>query len=179
MRHRGPNIPFDPERKVRTREHVIADLSYNYLERKVLGRGHWLDAPRNDYGIDATMFHHNERGEIENGEVRFQLKATDAAKPSREGNWIPLRVDAKDLRYWCLEVFPVIIVLYEASKDRAWWLHIQDYLDRNPKIMASDADKTTLRIPTSNKLTARSIDRFRELSLESVAQFTEYFRKRP
>ncbi len=75
MRYRGQQLPYEPERKLRTREHVIADLSYNFLERKVLQRGHWLDAPRNDYGIDATMFHHNVRGKVENGEVRFQLKA--------------------------------------------------------------------------------------------------------
>lgn len=39
MRYRGKNQPFDPKRKIRTREHVIADLSYNYLERFVLSRG--------------------------------------------------------------------------------------------------------------------------------------------
>ena len=55
MRYRGQQMPYDPQRKVRTREHVTADLSYNFLEWKVLQRGHWLDAPRNDYGIDATM----------------------------------------------------------------------------------------------------------------------------
>ncbi len=43
-------------------------VASNYLERKVLQRGHWIDAPRNDYGIDATMFHHNENGEFENDE---------------------------------------------------------------------------------------------------------------
>ena len=77
MRHRGQQLPYDPKRKVRTPEHVVADLSYNFLERKVLERGHWLDAPRNDYGIDATMFHHNERGEVENGEVRFQTQGNE------------------------------------------------------------------------------------------------------
>lgn len=88
MRYRGQQPPYDPQRKIRTVEHVIADLSYNFLERKVLQRGHWLDAPRNDYGIDAAMFHHNERGEVENGEVRFQLKATSKLKVSRDGKWI-------------------------------------------------------------------------------------------
>lgn len=80
MRHRGQQLPFEPLGKIRTVEHVMADLSYNHLERKVLQRGHWIDAPRNDYGIDATMFHHDSRGEFENGEVRFQLKATNQVK---------------------------------------------------------------------------------------------------
>ena len=57
--------------------YATAGLSYNFLERKVLERGHWLDSPRNDYGIDATMFHHSERGEVENGEVRFSTQGNE------------------------------------------------------------------------------------------------------
>ena len=78
------------------------------------------------------MFHHNERGEVENGEVRFQLKATSQSKLSRDGTWISQRVETRDLRYWYFELFPVVIVVYEAQRDRAFWLHIQDYIDRNP-----------------------------------------------
>jgi hypothetical protein len=175
MRHRGQQTPFDPNRKVRTREHVNADLSYNFLERKVLLRGHWLDAPRNDYGIDATMFHHNERGEVENGEVRFQLKAGRRLTPSRDGKWVSQRVDTRDLRYWCFEYFPVVLVVYDADKNRALWLHVQDYVDRNPHITDSDAATITLRIPSRNKLNLRSIDRFRQLSLESVSKLRHDF----
>lgn len=170
MRHRGQHLPYDPERKVRTVEHVIADLSYNFLERKVLQRGHWLDAPRNDYGIDATMFHHNQRGEVENGEVRFQLKATSKLKTSRDGNWISQRIDVRDLRYWYLEFFPVVVLVYEADRQRAFWLHIQDYVDRNPALMESDAGTISLRIPTGNRLNLHAIDRFREISLTCVAR---------
>jgi len=175
MRHRGQQPPYDPERKIRTPGHVIADLSYNFLERKVLQRGHWLDAPRNDYGIDATMFHHCERGEVENGEVRFQLKAKKKLPSSRDGTWIPQRVDTRDLRYWCFELFPVVIIAYEAEKHRAFWLHIQDYMDRNPGLMDTDADSLILRIPIRNKLNLYAIDYFRKLSLERVARFREHF----
>lgn len=103
-------MSFDPERKVRTSEHINSDLSYNFLERKVLLHGHWLDAPNNDYGIDATMFHHNERGEIENGEVRFQLKSAAKLKMSSNGEWISQRVETRDLRYWYFEFYPVTLV---------------------------------------------------------------------
>ncbi len=64
-----------PSRKRRTFEHVLEDLSENHLERKVLMKGHVLRRPRRDYGVDVTMFHYANSGEIENGEVRFQLKA--------------------------------------------------------------------------------------------------------
>jgi len=175
MRHRGQQLPYDPERKLRTPEHVIADLSYNFLERKVLERGHWLDAPQNDYGIDAIMFHHNERGEVENGEVRFQLKATSKLKASRDGKWISQRIDIRDLRYWYFELYPVVIVVYEAERRRAFWLHVQAYVDRKPDVMEADKDTIVLRIPTRNKLTMRTIDHFRELSLNCVATFRRDF----
>jgi hypothetical protein len=171
MRHRGPQLPYDPLRKVRTPEHVIADLSYNFLERKVLQRGHWLDAPRNDYGIDATMFHHNERGEVENGEVRFQLKATRRPKVSRNGVWIAQPVDARDLRYWYFEPYPVIVILYDAQRERAFWLHVQEYVDQHPELMESEAQSLTVRIPTRNKLHLFTIDRLRNLSLAAVERF--------
>ena len=54
-----------PQRKRRTFEHVLEDLSENFLERKVLKRGHVLRRPKRDYGVDVTMFHYADNGEIE------------------------------------------------------------------------------------------------------------------
>jgi hypothetical protein len=174
MRHRGQQLPYDPERKVRTPEHVIADLSYNFLERKVLQRGHWLDSPRNDYGIDATMFHHDQRGEVENGEVRFQLKATSKLRVSRGGEWISQAIDVRDVRYWYFEPYPVIVVVYDAIRSRGFWLHVQDFVDRNPELMDSTKKSVTLRIPTQNTVSVRAVDQFRKLSLQTVAEFRNH-----
>lgn len=96
QRHNQPPA----RRKRRTREHVIEDLSQNYLERKVLLNGHMLRRPERDYGVDVTMFHFAENGEIENGEVRFQLKATDTLKVIEQGRVVSFPVQSKDLRYW-------------------------------------------------------------------------------
>ena len=64
-------------RKRRTREHVIADLSVNHVERLVLRCG-WVARRMNpDCGIDLYMETYNHDGEVENGGVWFQLKATD------------------------------------------------------------------------------------------------------
>lgn len=171
MRHRGQQLPYDPSGKLRTRQHVIADMSCNFLERKVLLRGHWLDAPRNDYGVEAIMFHHNERGEAENGEVRFQLKATDNLRSSRDGKQILQRAEARHDRYWFFEPYPVFVVVYDAARNRAYWLDVQASVGEHPKLMDSDKDTTTLRIPVGNSLDLRAIDRFRKVSLERVARY--------
>jgi hypothetical protein len=71
-------------------------------------RGHLLRRPERDYGVDVTMFHFDGSGEIENGEVRFQLKATDK-----------------------------------------------------------------IHIPATNKLTVRSIDTFRRMSLQTIKQIRQ------
>lgn len=170
MRHRGQQLPYDRERKIRTHEHVIADLSYNFLERKVLQRGHWLDAPNNDYGVDAIMFHHNEQGEIENGEVRFQMKASEHLRLSDSG-FVSRRIELKDLRYWYFEPYPFVLMLYEAARNTGYWIHIQDYVDQNPQIMDSGKETTMIRIPLKNKLTVTTIDRLRQLSLKTVESF--------
>ena len=52
-------------RKRRTREHVIADLSVNFVERQVLQCGHTLERVFHDYGIDLVMHSYNDKGEIE------------------------------------------------------------------------------------------------------------------
>ena len=43
------------DRKRRTREHVIADLSVNHVERQVLLAGYVVDRVSNDYGIDLEV----------------------------------------------------------------------------------------------------------------------------
>ncbi|NLS95132.1 MAG: DUF4365 domain-containing protein [Planctomycetaceae bacterium] len=96
-------FPFDwsGQRTHRTRQHVIEEMSLNFLERKVLERGHQLvPATRREYGYDATMFHFSpETGEIENGEVRFQLKATDHLNTAAEYAVCPA-IETRHLHYW-------------------------------------------------------------------------------
>jgi hypothetical protein len=67
-------------RKRRTREHVIADLSVNYVERFILRCGWTVERSRYDYGIDLYMQTYSANGEVESGWVRLQLKATDSLR---------------------------------------------------------------------------------------------------
>lgn len=72
-------------RKTRTRQHIIADLSVNHVERHILRCGWTAQRVSPDYGVDLVMATFNRRGEIENGDVRFQIKATDKVK--RTAGW--------------------------------------------------------------------------------------------
>ena len=157
-----------PKRKRRTREHVIEDLSENHLERKVLLRGHLLRRPVRDYGVDVTMFHFSEAGEIENGEVRFQLKATESLRVIKEGTMISFPIETRDLHYWALEIHPFILVVFEVDANKAYWLHIQEYIAQNPERVDPDKGTVNVHIPISNKLSLKSIDHFRKMSLQII-----------
>jgi hypothetical protein len=109
-------------RKRRTREHVIADLSLNHLERFILEEGHAVQRTGSDYGYDLVMLTHGAEGYAEPGLVYFQLKAAGALGQSSSG--YVYDVDVRDYNLWTRELMPVILVLYDASRRRAYWLHV-------------------------------------------------------
>lgn len=150
-------------RKRRTREHIIEEMGVNHLERHVLRRGHQLQRfQQREYGWDATMFHFADNGEIEDGEIRIQVKATDHLDV--QAGVIRFRVATADLHYWYWQYLPVVLVIYDAQADRAYWVHLQPFLDEHPGLLNPRRKTVTLTIPTK-KVNLRSIDRWRQLSL--------------
>jgi len=162
-----------PRRKRRTREHVIEDLSENHVERRVLLEGHLLRRPERDYAVDVTMFHFADNGEIENGEVRFQLKATDHLKTIEQGAIISFPVKTGDLHYWALEIFPFILVVFDVKADKAYWLEVREYVALHPDIVDPNRETANVHIPVSNELTVKSIEHFRTKSLQIVKRLRD------
>jgi len=68
-----------------------------------------------DYGIDLALYTYNEEGEIENGAIYVQLKATDTLQTLRDQQTVVLDLERADLEYWLVEPMPVILVLYDAQ----------------------------------------------------------------
>jgi hypothetical protein len=152
------------KRKRRVRAHVIADMGINFLERQVLRRGHQLkrvDEP--EYGTDALMLHFSpESREIENGWVEFQVKATDNPKFVSNGEYIACQVELAHLHFWYWEIaHPFILVIYDASKHRAFWVEMQSYIELHGM---GSGRSLTVRIPKKNKLTMNAVDQFRMMS---------------
>ncbi len=86
------------ERKLRTREHVLADLSINHVERQILLRGFAVNRPDTDYGIDLVMLTYDDQGGVEPGQVLFQIKATDSRQLLKVGPFISHRIEVTDLK---------------------------------------------------------------------------------
>ena len=147
-------------RKRRTRAHIIADLSVNHVEKCVLQCGWIVQRFSPDYGLDLMMTTFDRYGEIENGDVRLQIKATDSIKIVASQKAIALRVEWRDMVYWLNEARPVILVIYDAKTDRAWWLYLNEALREEGR---SGALSTTLtvRIPLANVLDVEAVRQFR------------------
>jgi hypothetical protein len=161
------------QKKCRTRGHVIADLSVNFVERSILQCGYSAERIAHDYGIDLLLFTYAENGEIENGHVYLQLKATDGLPLLADGRTIPFPVAIADLNYWRNEPMPVILVQYDAKSNRAYWLYVQNYVNETA-IESEDIDAeqetVTVRIPTANRVGPRAVRKFREFKESILAQ---------
>src|SRR5438128_4340832 len=114
-------------RKQRTRQHIIADLSVNHVERQALLCGFSVERLVHDYGIDLELFTFNRKGEIQEGKVLLQLKASDRLKLSSGESTFSFRLARSDLVLWLAQPMPVILIVYDARKDVAYWLYVQSH----------------------------------------------------
>jgi hypothetical protein len=156
-------------KKRRTRAHVIADLSVNWVERCVLCCGFSAERVAHDYGIDLLMFTYSAEGEIENGHVEFQLKATDHPAVHADGRTISFSVQVADLKLWLYQPMPVILIVYDAPRNRAFWLHVQRYKGIQ-EVPDKARDTVTVHIPTGNRVGVRAVRKFRAFKEAVLAQ---------
>lgn len=110
-------------RKRRTRAHVIADLSINFVERCALQCGFAVERFRADYGIDVMLLTYDKKGQWENGAVLMQVKATDHIRRGRTAKEVPFTIKRTDLEWWLNEEQPVMLIVYDARSELAYWLY--------------------------------------------------------
>jgi hypothetical protein len=148
----------------RTREHVIADLAVNHTERQALLCGFTVERIRADYGIDLLLFSFDSNGEVENGYVSIQVKATESLDWLASEPAAAFRIGRKDLVGWLRQSLPVILVAYDAKEDRAYWVHVQGYFAAQPGFNVFSAAQTiTVRVPRQNVLDPAAVRQFVEL----------------
>lgn len=149
-------------RKRRTREHIIADLSVNHIERHVLRAGHTVQRLHFDYGYDLFVQTFDEHGGLEPGYILLQLKATDAPGWVAERQAVAVVLERRDLETWRDETSPVFLSLYAAAQDEAYWL----FLDRElltRALASSSGESVTLRIPSANLFNEMAVARMQSI----------------
>lgn len=148
-------------KKQRPRNHIIADLSINYVERLIFLCGYSVERVKYDYGYDLILFTYDEKGEIENGQVYLQVKATDSLKFGSDNKTILFCLKSSDLTLWLNEPMPCILIIYDALADCAYWLYLQAYFEALENFELSKiGDTITVYIPKTNILTQKNIGQF-------------------
>ena len=156
-------------RKRRTREHVVADQSVNHVERFIIEEGHTAQRLTSDYGYDLLLLTYDERGYVEPGLIWLQLKAAETL-PSVDTDYV-FDLDVRDYNLWVLEKSLVILILFDASRKRAYWLPIQHYFQEDATRRPRKGAKTVrVRIPARQRVTRRAIARMRELKWEALGK---------
>lgn len=153
-------------RKQRTRQHVIADQSIHYVEGFVLDEGHTVQRLEPDYGYDLLLFTYDEQGYIESGILLIQLKAAETLQAV--GSDYVFDLDIRDYNLWMGEEAPVILILYDAVRRRAFWLYVQRYFReeeaRRPK---KGAMTVRVRVPIRQAVNRRAIAKMRDFKWEA------------
>jgi hypothetical protein len=154
-------------RKRRTREHVIADQSTNYVERFIIDAGHTVQRMEKDYGYDLLLFTYDEEGYAEPDFLSIQLKAAEEL-PAVDSSYV-FDVDIRDFNLWMLETMPVILILFDASRRRAYWLCVQCYFKENPARRPKQGAKTVrVRVPMRQTVNRRAVVTMRALKGEAI-----------
>jgi hypothetical protein len=154
---------FGP-RKRRTRQHVIADQSVNHVERFIIDEGHTAQRVEKDYGYDLLLFTYDEQGYAEPDYLPLQLKAAESLQAV--GPDYVFDVDIRDYNLWMWGVMPVILILFDASRRRAFWLSVRNYFNENEAHRPKKGAKTVrVHVPGRQVVNQRAIAKMRDLKL--------------
>ncbi len=158
-------------RKRRTRQHVIADQSVNYVERFIIDEGHTTQRMEKDYGYDLRLFTYDDQGYAEPGVAFLQLKASETLTQS--GSHYVYDLDIRDYNLWMAEDTPVFLVLFDATHRQAYWVHVQPYFRKDTSCQPRKGART-VRVHVSRRqaISRRSVATMRELKRKADIRIT-------
>ena len=141
-------------RKIRTRQHIIEDLGLNHVQRQVLKAGFVVQRyGENDYSYDGMIHTFDSNGESDNGMILFQLKSTDNIKFDKSQKIAKFDLSKRDLELWLLSKLTVLLILYDAQTEIAYYIDLQEYFNKNRLLLKDVVKYVRVNIPTSNLVT--------------------------
>ncbi len=145
-------------RKQRTRQHIIEDLGFNHIERQILYAGFTIQRnTHNDYGYDGLVYTFNEQGEINPFNFHIQLKSTDNIQQLNKKGTISFDLSKRDLELWLLSTTKLLVVLYDAQKEIAYFIDLQEYFRENSVLLGTIKKYFRVNIPVANLFNSQSV----------------------
>jgi len=78
-------------------------------------------------------------------------------------------LDVRDLNLWMLELSPVFLVLFDASRRKAYWLHVQGYFRQDRVRRPRKSGKTVrVRVPRRQAVNRRAVGFMRQIKQEML-----------
>ena len=153
-------------RKQRTREHVIESLGFNYVERHILYAGYTVMrySQGNDYGYDGLVQTYNAQGEMEAFRFHFQLKSTDDIQFLKSKNAFVFDLSVRDLELWLHDSVMMLLVLYNAQKETAYFVDLQTYFNENGIKIDKNRKFVRIYIPIDNIVSAQNFQKIYHLN---------------
>ena len=103
------------------------------------------------------------------------MKASDAPNYTPKG--IAFDVDARDYNLWIGEPMPVFLVVYDAGREQAYWLYVQEYFgDDRARRPARGAKSVRVYIPEANRVGLELVLYARDRKNDVVKQFARRIR---
>jgi hypothetical protein len=136
------------ERKRRTDEHPRADVAVKVVQLAIARAGYVsiVGEQGSDYGVDLTVRTFDDDGYAENGAFHIQVKAVTRTKPLADGFTIAYGLDRRDPAHWLSEPDPVILVVYDATADKAHWVYVQRYFANRGFTLRDAGERVTIRL---------------------------------
>lgn len=150
--------PHDTMKKRRTRQHIIEGLGLNHIERQILLSGNVLRRfSEYDYGYDGMIETFNELGETQNRSFMIQLKSTDNIQLSAQKKGFIVDLSKQDLELWLESHYPVLLILYDAQKEVAYFTDLQTYFNENRILLQNVHKFVRIFLPPQSVFTKTTI----------------------
>ena len=145
-------------KKLRTRKHIIEDLGLNHIERQILLSGNILKRNQGyDYGYDGTIDTFDEIGQTDNLSFLIQLKSTDFIQSSDEKAGFIVDLSKRDLELWLKSQLPVLLILYDAQSEIAYFVDLQTYFNENRLLLKNVRKFVRIFLPSKSVFNKMSI----------------------
>jgi hypothetical protein len=87
------------------------------------------------------------------------------------GRAVAVRLDWRDVAAWCRELMPVILILYDAGDDKAYWLHVQPYFSGRPRARRRAVATTAVQLPMHQFLNEAAVRQWGAMRDAVVSRF--------
>jgi hypothetical protein len=158
---------------LRSTDHIIADISFNYVEKFIIELGYTAQAEDSDYGYDMFIrffdYDNQGYGEALNGFVWVQLKATTVPHYVQDGSAVSFNIRVTHINLWRKNPEPILLVVYDVKAAQAYWVDMKQIIADLDNRNAIRQNQTTIAVhlplrQTVNREAVRAWRRMRDIA---------------